>query len=107
MDGCGDPLRIEATALPKAVEMRENIRQDWRMSNTAQIAWEECDLVERVQGKCGGRPVIKGTRIEPDTIVVYEEHGYSPEETHADYPTVSVDTIRTLRAFAHKHQLVP
>jgi uncharacterized protein (DUF433 family) len=74
------------------------------MSNTAQIEWSECDAVERVPGKMGGRPVIKGTRIEPDTIVVYEEHGYTPEQTHADYPTISVDTITKIRAFAASHQ---
>jgi len=31
----------------------------------------------------GGRPLIKGTRIEPDTIIVDEEYGRSPEQTHA------------------------
>jgi uncharacterized protein (DUF433 family) len=69
--------------------------------------WLECDEIEAVPGKMGGRPVIRGTRIEPDTIVVYEEHGYSPEQTHADYPAVSVKIIRTIRAFAAKHLAVP
>jgi uncharacterized protein (DUF433 family) len=69
--------------------------------------WIECEEVEAVPGKMGGRPVIKGTRIEPETVLVYEEHGYTPEETQADYPTLSIDTILRIRAFAHLHQLQP
>ncbi len=59
------------------------------------------------RGEMGGQLVIKGTRIEPGTIVVYEEHGYTPEQTHADYPTVSVDTITKIRAFAASPRPVP
>jgi len=68
--------------------------------------WTECELVEKVPGKMGGRPVIKGTRIEPETMLVYEQHGYSPEQTHAEYPTVPVETIRRICLFASQHQPV-
>jgi uncharacterized protein (DUF433 family) len=71
------------------------------------IAWEECEEIERVPGKMGGRPVIKGTRIEPDLLIVEEEYGRTPEQTHTDFPTLPVDTILKIRAFAHKHQLTP
>jgi uncharacterized protein (DUF433 family) len=27
------------------------------------VDWSECDLVESVAGKVGGKPVVKGTRI--------------------------------------------
>jgi uncharacterized protein (DUF433 family) len=67
--------------------------------------WEGCELVERVDGKMGGRPVIKGTRIEPKTILNYEEYGYTPEQTQAEYPTLPLDTIRKLLAFAHSQKL--
>ena len=39
------------------------------MGRRVTIDWTDCDLVERIPGKCGGRPTIKGTRIEPDAIV--------------------------------------
>lgn len=69
--------------------------------------WTGCDLVEQVAGKMGGRPVIKGTRIEPETVVIEEECGRTPEQTNADFPTLSVDIILKIRAFAHKsNQLV-
>lgn len=66
--------------------------------------WAECDLVEQVAGKMGGRPVIKRTRIEPETVVVDEEYGRTPEQTHADFPTLSIDTILKIRAYAHKRR---
>ena len=69
--------------------------------------WQDCSEIEVVPGKVGGRPVIKGTRVEPDVILVDEEHGRTPEETHAGCPTVSVDTILKIHAFARKHQLQP
>jgi uncharacterized protein (DUF433 family) len=69
--------------------------------------WNDCDLVERVPGKMGGRPVIKGTRIEPDTIVTDFEQGSPVEEIHENFPTVPVAAIMQVIAFAHKHQPVP
>jgi uncharacterized protein (DUF433 family) len=64
--------------------------------------WLECDEIEAVPGKMGGRPVIKGTRIEPETVIVDEEYGRTSEQTHESYPTLSIDTILKIRAFAHK-----
>ena len=69
--------------------------------------WLECEEIEAVPGKMGGRPVVKGTRIEPDVILIDEEFGRTPEQTHESYPTLSLDTILRIRAFAHRHQLVP
>jgi uncharacterized protein (DUF433 family) len=69
--------------------------------------WTGCDLIEQVPGKVGGRPVVKGTRIEPEVILIDEEYGRTPEQTHADFPTLPVDTILKIRAFARKHQLTP
>ncbi len=71
------------------------------------MTWDDCELIEQVSGKVGGRPVIRGTRIEPEVILVDEEYGRTPEQTHASFPTLSVDTILKVRAFARKHQLVP
>jgi uncharacterized protein (DUF433 family) len=72
------------------------------------VEWTNCELIEQVPGKMGGRPVIKGTRIEPEIVIIDEEYGRTPEQTHASFPTLSVETIRAIRAFAHKQkQLVP
>jgi Protein of unknown function (DUF433) len=34
-----------------------------------EIDWTDCDLVERIPGKMGGEPVIKGTRVRAETII--------------------------------------
>jgi uncharacterized protein (DUF433 family) len=69
--------------------------------------WIECELVERVPGKMGGQPVIRGTRVRPETIVENYEGGSSIEEVHENYPHIPVDTIRHILAFhqSHSHQL--
>jgi uncharacterized protein (DUF433 family) len=56
--------------------------------------------------KVGGKPVVKGTRAPADAVLVDEEYWRTAEETHASFPTVSVATIKPLRAFAH-HAGVP
>lgn len=68
------------------------------------MTWEACDLVERIPGKVAGKPVIKGTRVEPDTIVTDYEMGSPVEEIHENFPSVPVDTIRRILAFAHNQQ---
>lgn len=70
------------------------------------IDWMECSEIETVPGKAGGRPVIKGTRIEPDLVMVEAEHGRTPEDTHADFPTLSVDTIRRVLKFIERQKQV-
>jgi uncharacterized protein (DUF433 family) len=85
-------------------EMRDNTGQD---QPGGTMDWNGCDIVETVPGKMGGRPIIKGTRIEPETVLIDEEYGRTPEQTQASFPTLSVDTILRIRAFAHRHQLTP
>jgi hypothetical protein len=40
-------------------------------------------------------------------VLTDEEYGRTPEQTPASFPTLSVDTILKIRAFADKHQLTP
>jgi uncharacterized protein (DUF433 family) len=63
--------------------------------------WSGCDVIEQIPGKMGGRPVIKGTRIEPETILQDYELGSPIEEIHENFPTVPIDLIRKLLIFAH------
>jgi uncharacterized protein (DUF433 family) len=69
--------------------------------------WQGCDLVEQVPGKMSGKPVVKGTRILADTVVEDFELGAPVEEIHESFPSLSIDTIRNLIAFANSKQLVP
>jgi uncharacterized protein (DUF433 family) len=66
--------------------------------------WSECDLVESVAGKVDGKLVVKGTRIPADTILTDEELGATAEETQESFPSLSLDTIRSIRAYGHSHK---
>jgi uncharacterized protein (DUF433 family) len=92
--------------LPRVV-VRENIKRTVEMIKDQELSWWlECAEVEAVPGRCGGRPTIKGTRIEPDGIVGDFDLGSSVEEIHENFPTVPIDRIKKLIAFAHDHQPV-
>jgi uncharacterized protein (DUF433 family) len=67
--------------------------------------WSGCDLVEIDPEKVGGTPVVRGTRVPVDVVLVDEEYGRTPKQTHSSFPTIPVDTIRELRAFAHSQKL--
>jgi uncharacterized protein (DUF433 family) len=71
--------------------------------------WTGCDLVERDPDKAGGKPVVKGTRVPADVVLIDEDYGRTAEQTRASFPTLAIDTIRELRAFArsHRQQLQP
>jgi uncharacterized protein (DUF433 family) len=67
--------------------------------------WSGCNLVEVDPDKVGGTPVVKGTRVPAEVVLVDEEYGRTPEQTHNSFPTVPVSTILELRAFAHSHKV--
>jgi uncharacterized protein (DUF433 family) len=69
--------------------------------------WLECEEIEVVPGRCGGRPTIKGIRIEPEGLVTDFDLGSSVEEVHDNFPSVPLSTIKNLIEFAHKRKLVP
>jgi uncharacterized protein (DUF433 family) len=72
----------------------------------ADMDWTNCDLIERVPGKVAGKPVTRGTRIEPDTVLQDFELGSPIEEIHENFPSLSEETIRKVIAFAHSRQPV-
>lgn len=43
---------------------------------------------------CGGKPVIKGTRVPVQYILELWDKGYSIESIHEQYPTVPKELIR-------------
>jgi uncharacterized protein (DUF433 family) len=77
------------------------------MSKTAQTAWDECTLVERIAGKQGGVPLIAGTRIPADQIVEEYELGSPVDEIADNYPSITREQIRTLITYAEKHKAQP
>jgi uncharacterized protein (DUF433 family) len=77
------------------------------MDMEAEMDWSNCDLVERVPGKVSGQPVVKGTRILADQIVEEDALGSPLEEIAENYPSLPIEKIRKLLAFAHQRQPQP
>jgi uncharacterized protein (DUF433 family) len=67
--------------------------------------WDDCPLLEQVPDKVSGQPVVKGTRILADTIIEDYDLGSTVEEIQENYPSLPIDKIRELIAFAHRQQL--
>jgi uncharacterized protein (DUF433 family) len=40
-----------------------------KLDIVSEIDWMACELVEQFPGKVSGKPVVRGTRIMPDSIV--------------------------------------
>jgi uncharacterized protein (DUF433 family) len=49
--------------------------------------------VEKVAGRCGGQPVIRGTRIPVWAIVECYQSGLTPEEILSHYPHLTLSRI--------------
>jgi uncharacterized protein (DUF433 family) len=75
------------------------------MKTRQAMDWSGCELVEVDPDKLGGTPVVKGTRVPAEVVLVDEEYGRTPEQTHSSFPTVPVSTILELRAFAHSQEV--
>ena len=59
--------------------------------------------IVRVQGVCGGRPVIEGTRLSVKLIGGWARMGRTPEEIAAQYPDVSIVQIADALAYYENH----
>jgi uncharacterized protein (DUF433 family) len=90
--------------IAKAVEVRENIVEDMRMGKTIDQAWADCDLVERIPGKQGGVPVVKGTRIPAAQIIEEAQMGSPIAEIAENYPSTTREQIAALIAYADQHK---
>ena len=72
------------------------------------IDWSKCEDVERIPGKVSGQPIVKGTRILADSVVVNADSGISPEElANEHFPGLGVERARRIIAFARQHASHP
>ncbi len=55
--------------------------------------WSNCPLVERDPFKLGGVPILKGTRMQADSIVENYEDGSPVEEISYNF-SIPAETIR-------------
>ncbi len=74
----------------------------WIMAHPQQapaIDWTDCPLVEVNPRKLSGVPVLKGTRMQADSIVQNYQSG-SPVEEIAENFEIPENSIRVLLAYA-------
>lgn len=59
--------------------------------------------IEKVQGRCGGRAVIAGTRIRVSLIVGFYRDGMTVEEIVGHYPHLRPSDVHDALAYAYDH----
>jgi len=67
------------------------------------VDWTACSLVEVNPRKVSGVPILKGTRVQADSILENFEGG-SPIEEIAENFAISEDAIRGLLDFAARQK---
>lgn len=65
--------------------------------------WTNCAAVERVPGKLSGAPVIRGTRVRPEDILINRAEGIPWLVENFGVPT---ETIQVILAFHDHHRKV-
>ncbi len=74
------------------------------MSDSSEIDWSDCPDVEQIPGKVSGQPIVKGTRILADSVIVNADSGISPEElANEHFPGLGVERARRIIVFARQH----
>ncbi|MBC8263998.1 MAG: DUF433 domain-containing protein [Anaerolineales bacterium] len=64
----------------------------------------EHPYIVRIEGVCGGRPIIAGTRINARTIAERVRLGDSPEQIMENYPPLTLVQIYDALSYHHEHK---
>lgn len=68
-----------------------------------ELATSAYPYIVRVQGVCGGRPIIEGTRLSVKLIVGWVKQGMTPEEIIDQYPQLSASQIADVLGYYRDH----
>ena len=79
------------------VERRRAISYDRSMTK---LNWTECAAIETVPGRMSGQPVIKGSRVRPEDLLVNRDQGI---EWLAKGHGLDPEVIREVFAFYDRH----
>lgn len=61
--------------------------------------------VTRVSGRCGGRPVIRGTRFPVSSVVFYIlRQGMTPEELVQEFPHLTLAQVYDALSYYYDHK---
>jgi uncharacterized protein (DUF433 family) len=68
------------------------------------VNWKECAAVETVPGRLSGAPVIKGSRVRPEDLIVNRAEG---EAWLAENYELPIGTVREVLRFYDRHKPAP
>jgi uncharacterized protein (DUF433 family) len=84
-------------------EIKALLRKLQETVELARVQTEHPHIV-RVEGVCGGRPIVTGTRISVRTIVERTRLGDSPEQIVAHYPPLTLAQVYDALSYYHEHK---
>ncbi len=65
--------------------------------------WSDYAGVERIEGKVGGKPLLKNTRVPADLVVECLDGGETPQEIASNY-RLKLQDVLNLKAYRDTHQ---
>jgi uncharacterized protein (DUF433 family) len=66
--------------------------------------WSDCEVVEVIPGKVSGAPIVKGSRVQADTVLESHRLGESVDEIAYSFD-LNPDDIRALLTYATAREL--
>jgi len=63
--------------------------------------WSGCELAEGIPGKVSGVPILKGSRVQADSIVENAESGESVDDIACNFD-LNPENIRKVLAYASR-----
>jgi uncharacterized protein (DUF433 family) len=71
------------------------------------MTWEGCAVIEQVPGIVSGVPVVRGSRVQADTVLESAELGETVEEIAYSYDLDPKDVREVLSFAASRYLLKP
>jgi uncharacterized protein (DUF433 family) len=67
--------------------------------------WTECTAIETVPGKMSGQPVIKGSRVRPEDLLINRDQGVEWLERNHGIPAATIRKVFAFHDANEKHRL--
>ena len=55
---------------------------------------------------CGGKPIIRGTRVPAEFIIRMLKHGYTIERIHNECPSIPLEVIEAIKTSFEKRKSI-
>ncbi len=77
-----------------------------RLQEKTAVDWTDCPLVEINPHKVSGAPILRGTRVQADSIFENYEGGETVEDIsdNFDIPQTTIRKLSTFASFKRKQQ---